>query len=133
LRFTSTAIPTFPHPTLCVGDFNCHHVNWGYSTTFLDGESLDSWASSNKLGLLHKPEEVAGISHRRNVDTNPDLTFASVVQDSRLPDRRVLGKFPMSQHLRVVVKKTHAGFFCKAHVKKTIKPTKKPTRFLFFL
>jgi len=44
----------------------------------LDGESLDSWATSNKLGLLYKPEEVAGFSHRRNVDTIPDLTFASV-------------------------------------------------------
>ena len=28
-RFTSTAIPTFPHPSLYVGDFSCQHVNWG--------------------------------------------------------------------------------------------------------
>jgi len=26
-RFTPTAIPTFPHPSLHVGDFNCHHAN----------------------------------------------------------------------------------------------------------
>ena len=37
-------------------------------------------------------------SHRWNVGTNPDLAFASFGRDSWLPDRRVLGKFPMSQY-----------------------------------
>ena len=32
-RFTPTAIPTFPHHSLYVGDFNCQHVNWGYNKT----------------------------------------------------------------------------------------------------
>ena len=32
-RLTPTTIPTFPHPCLYVGDFNCQHVNWGYNTT----------------------------------------------------------------------------------------------------
>ena len=27
-RFTQTAIATFPHPSLYIGDFNCQHVNW---------------------------------------------------------------------------------------------------------
>ena len=26
-RFTPTAIPTFPHPSLYIGDLNCQHVN----------------------------------------------------------------------------------------------------------
>ena len=30
-RFTPTTIPTFPHPSLYVGDFNYQHVNWGYN------------------------------------------------------------------------------------------------------
>ena len=30
---TLTTIPTSPHPSLYVGDFNCQHVNWGYNTT----------------------------------------------------------------------------------------------------
>jgi len=30
-QLTPTTIPTFPHPSLYVGDFNCHHVNWGYN------------------------------------------------------------------------------------------------------
>jgi len=30
-RLTPTTIPTFPHPSLYAGDFNCQHVNWGYN------------------------------------------------------------------------------------------------------
>ena len=90
---------TFPHPSLYVGDFNCQHVNWAYNTTSPDGESLDSWATSNNLGHLYNPKETASFFSRRwNVATNPDLAFASFGQDGRLPDRRVLGKFPRSQH-----------------------------------
>jgi len=52
-RFTPTAIPTFPHPSLYVGDFNCQHVNWGYNKTSPEGVSMDSWATTNNLGLLY--------------------------------------------------------------------------------
>jgi len=98
-QLTSTTIPTFPHPSLYVGSFNCQHVNWGYNTTSPDGESLDSWATSNNLGLLYNPKETASFFSRCwNVDTNPDLAFASFSQDSLLPNRRVLGKFLWSQH-----------------------------------
>ena len=37
-------------------------------------------------------------SGRWNTGTNPDLAFASVGPNSRLPDRRILDKFPRSQH-----------------------------------
>ena len=98
-RLTPTTIPMFPHPSLYVGDFNCQHVNWGYNTTSPDGESLDSWATSNNLGLLYNPKDTASFFSRRwNVVTHPDLALASFGQDSRLSDRRVLGKFPRSQH-----------------------------------
>jgi len=63
--FTPTAIPMFPHPSLHVGDFNCQHVNCGYNKTSPDGESLDSWATFNNLGLLYNPRETASFfSHR---------------------------------------------------------------------
>ena len=76
---TPAGIPTFPYPSLYFGDFNCQHINWGYSKTSPDGESPDSWATANKLGLLYDPNEVASFSSRRwNVGTNPDLAFASV-------------------------------------------------------
>ena len=97
-RFTPTAIPTFPHPSLYVGDFNCQHVNWGYNKTSPDGENLDSWATSNNLGLLYNPKKTASFPHRWNVGTKPDLAFVSFGQYSRLPGRRVLGNFPRSRH-----------------------------------
>jgi len=60
---------------------------------------LNSWATSNNLGLLYDPKEKASFSsHRWNVGTNLDLAFASFSQNSQLPDTRVLGKFPRSQH-----------------------------------
>jgi len=58
-RFTPTAMPTFPHSSLYVGDFNCQQVNWGYNKTSPDGDSLESWATSNNLGLLYNPKETA--------------------------------------------------------------------------
>jgi len=58
-RFTPTAMPTFPHSSLYVGDFNCQQVNWGYNKTSPDGDSLESWATSNNLGLLYDPKETA--------------------------------------------------------------------------
>jgi len=75
-RLTPATIPTFPHPSLYIGDFNCQHVNWGYNTTSPDGESLDSWATSNNLGLLYNSKKTTS-SHRWNVGTNPDPDFAS--------------------------------------------------------
>jgi len=90
-RLTLTTIPTFPHPSLYVGDFNCQHVNWGYNTTSL--------GNIQNLELLYNLKETASFFSRRwNVGTNPDLAFASLGQDSRLLDRQVLGKFSQSQH-----------------------------------
>jgi len=98
-RLTPTTIPMFPHSSLYVGDFNCQHVNWDYNKISPESESVDSWATSNNLGLLYNPKETANFfSHRWKVCTNPDLAFANFGQDSRLPDRRVLGNFPRSQH-----------------------------------
>jgi len=98
-RFTPKAIPTFPHPNLYVGDFNCQHVNWSYNKTSPDGESRESWATFNNLRLVHNPKETPSFfSHRWDVGTNPDLAFASFGQDSRLLDRYVLGQFPRPQH-----------------------------------
>jgi len=59
-QFTPTAIP---HPNMYVGDFNCQHVNWGYNKTSPDGESLDSWATSNNLGLLYDPKGISQFLH----------------------------------------------------------------------
>jgi len=51
------------------------------------------------LALLQDPQGVAHFfSIRWCVGTNPDLAFASVGWDNRLPDRRVLEKSPRSRH-----------------------------------
>ena len=68
-------------------------------TTSLDGESLDSWATSNNLGLLYNPKETASFFSRCwNVGTNPVMVFTSFRQDSQLLDRCVLGQLPRPQH-----------------------------------
>ena len=96
-RMTSTSLPTFPAPSLYAGDFNCQHVDWGYNTTNSDGECLAAWASNNNMSLLFSPKDAASfLSGRWGTETNPDLAFASF--DSQHPDRRVLEKFPRSQH-----------------------------------
>ena len=89
----------FSHSCLYAGDFNCPHVDWGYNSSSVDGECLLAWANSNNLALLHNPKDEPSFhSGRWNTGTNPDLAFTSVGPDSRLPHRRVLEKFPRSQH-----------------------------------
>ena len=92
-------LPVFPHPCLYAGDFNCRHADWGYDDNSPDGECLAGWASINCLALLYNAKDAANFySGHWNTGTNPDLAFASVGPNSRLPDRRVLDKFPRSQH-----------------------------------
>ena len=98
-RLRTLDLPVFPHPCLYAGDFNCRHADWGYDDNSPDGECLAGWASINCLALLYNAKDAANFySGRWNTGTNPDLAFASVGPNSRLPDRRVLDKFPRSQH-----------------------------------
>ena len=98
-RLRTLDLPVFPHPCLYAGDFNCRHADWGYDDNSPDGECLAGWASINCLALLYNAKDAASFySGRWNTGTNPDLAFASVGPNSRLPDRRVLEKFPRSQH-----------------------------------
>ena len=98
-RLRTLDLPVFPHPCLYAGNFNCRHADWGYDDNSPDGECLAGWASINCLALLYNAKDAASFySGRWNTGTNPDLAFASVGPNSRLPDRRVLEKFPRSQH-----------------------------------
>ena len=99
LRVTANTIanPVFPHPCLYAGDLNCRQADWGYDNNSPDSECLAGWASINYLALLYNAKDAANFySGRWNTGTNPDLAFASVGPNSRLPDRRVLEKFPRS-------------------------------------
>ena len=98
-RLQVSNFQVFFHPCLYAGDFNCPHVDWGYNKSSVDGKCLLAWANSNSPALLHNPKDKSSFhSGRWNTDTNPDLAFTSVGPDSRLPHRRVLKKFPRSQH-----------------------------------
>ena len=60
---------------------------------------MADWASINCLVLLYNAKDAASFySGHWNTGINPDLAFASVCQNSRLLDRRVLDKFLRSQH-----------------------------------
>ena len=97
-------LPVFPHPCLYTGDFNCHHVDWGYDENSLDGECLAGWASINCFALLYNAKDAASFySSHWNTGTNPDLAFASIGPNSCLLDRRVLEKFPRSQHQLLLI------------------------------
>ena len=94
----------FPHLCLYAGDFNCRHADWGYDDNSPDGECLAGWASINCLALLYNAKDAASFySGRWNTGTNPDLAFAIVGPNSCLPDRRVLEKFPRSQHRPLLI------------------------------
>jgi len=57
------------------------------------------WTLVDQPPEQSETEWLCVVFHRWNVGTNPDLTFASVGHDDRLPDGHVLGKFPRSQPL----------------------------------
>ena len=98
-RLQASDLPVFPHHVFYAGDFNCPHVNWGYRTSSDNGECLVDWASPNGLVPPHDTKDVATFySGGWNTGTDPDMTFVSVGPDSRVPDRRILEKFPRSQH-----------------------------------
>ena len=98
-RLRTLDLPVYPHPCLYAGDFNCRHADWSNDDNSPDGECLAGWASINCLALLYNAKDAASFySGRWNTGTNPDLAFASVGPNSLLPDRRVLDKFPRSQH-----------------------------------
>ena len=98
-RLRTLDLSVFPHPCLYAGDFNCCHADRGYDDNSWDGECLAGWASINCLALLYNAKDTNSFySGCWNTGTNPDLAFASIGPNSRLPNRCVHEKFPRSQH-----------------------------------
>ena len=63
--------------------------------------TVNAWLAGQVLIVLPcyiMPTTLPVFIPANNTGTNPDLAFASVGPNSRLPDRRVLEKFPKSQH-----------------------------------
>ena len=98
-RLEQGSLPDSPAPAVYAGDFNCWHTDWGYKSSTQDGEFLAEWFSSADAVLLFDPKEPSSfISGRWNTETNPDLAFAKVIGHKPLPVRRILDRFPRSQH-----------------------------------
>ena len=58
---------------------------------------LAGWESINSLALLYNAKDATNFySGSLNTGTNSDQAFTIVRPNSRLPDRRVLEKFPKS-------------------------------------
>ena len=60
-------------------------------------------ATLAKERVYNTKDAASFYSGRWNTGTNPDLAFATVGPNSRLPDRRVLDKFPRSQHRPLLI------------------------------
>lgn len=67
------------HPAVYVGDYNSHHIMWGYTRNNENGAKLLDWAESSNLFLV---QDLKGLttfkSARWQSGTNPDLCFVSI-------------------------------------------------------
>ena len=105
---TLTLLPVCDTPCIYADNFNCQHTHWGYNDISLNGECLAAWAANNELTLLQDPKgNFTFHSGRWKSETNPDLAFSRTETKSQLPDRRVLGKFPRSQHRPSLITASH--------------------------
>ena len=84
---------------LYVGDFNCPHTGWDYTSNSADSDCLASWAGINNLIQLHNPKEFSSFySSHWNIGTNSELAFFCVGSDNCQTDKLILKRFSRSQH-----------------------------------
>ena len=95
---TITSILVFHIHCIYAGDFNCHYTDWDNDIN-TNGECLAAWASYNDLTVVR---DFMGypLFHlgRWKSEANPDLSLVRTETTCQLPYRRVLEKFPRSQH-----------------------------------
>lgn len=106
VNWSADVIPTLPHPSVYIGDFNSHHTMWNYNENDENGDRLVEWVESNNLSLVFNSKDKGTFrSAAWKKDYNPDLCFVS--QNSKCQPlasvRTVLGDFPHSQHRPVLV------------------------------
>ena len=105
---TLTSLPVFDTPFIYAGKFNCQQTDWGYNNISPDGECLAVWAANNDMTLLQdfKGNFTFHLGSWKS-ETNPDLAFARTETTCRILGRRVLEKFPRSQHRPSLITASH--------------------------
>lgn len=51
--WTPSVLPVYPHPAIYAGDFNSHHVTWGYNNNNISGKQLVNWSTVHGLFLTY--------------------------------------------------------------------------------
>ncbi|KAH9371721.1 hypothetical protein HPB48_006497 [Haemaphysalis longicornis] len=65
-----------PHQdSLILGDFNCHHTMWGYSSILPQGRKLVDAFLQGRYSLLNDTSYPTRIGNSVERDTNPELAF----------------------------------------------------------
>ena len=86
-------------PHIVIGGFDSHSTLWGYTTTNSDGESVEQWADSNSVSLIHSaqlPKSFNSAIWKKGY--TPDLIFASSSNISDMCGKCVMYPIPRIQH-----------------------------------
>lgn len=99
-------LPDFPNPCVYMGDFNSHHVNWGYRQNDQDGITILDWMNNSGFALIFDAKDKRTFhSNVHGTETNPDLCFVSEnLHQNNASKTNVLDNFPRTQHRPLVLK-----------------------------
>lgn len=57
IAWSSEVIKTFDAPFTYIGDFNSHHLDWGYNINDENGHTLTDWMDYNSLELVYSAKD----------------------------------------------------------------------------
>ena len=90
-------------PHIVIGDVNSHITLWRYTTTTSDAESVEKWADSNSLSLIHNAKlPISFNSAIWKKGYNPDLIFVSS-NISDMCEKSIVDPIPRTQHRPICV------------------------------
>ena len=100
-RFPALGQRNKPH--VLIEDFKSHSTLWGYTTINSDGESVEQWAYSNSLSLIHNAKLQKSLNCAIwKMGYNPDIIFVSS-NISDMCEKSVLDPIPHTYHHPICV------------------------------